>query len=64
MKWHAGLKTYLRVGQSIISGRPCCYLHGTPRGALMAEELNKDEIWEKEQVLSFNSIAKNYVLNG
>jgi glycerol-3-phosphate dehydrogenase len=31
---------------------------------LMAKELNKDESWEKEQVLSFNSIAKNYVLNG
>jgi glycerol-3-phosphate dehydrogenase len=30
---------------------------------LMAEELNKDVHWEKEQVLSFNSIAKNYLLN-
>ena len=30
---------------------------------LMAEELNKDESWEKEQILSFNSIAKNYLLN-
>jgi glycerol-3-phosphate dehydrogenase len=30
---------------------------------LMAGELNKDESWEKEQVLSFNSIAKNYTLN-
>jgi glycerol-3-phosphate dehydrogenase len=31
---------------------------------LMAEELNKDESWEKEQVLSFNSIAKNYLVDG
>jgi glycerol-3-phosphate dehydrogenase len=31
---------------------------------LMAEELIKDETWEKEQVVSFNSIAKNYLLNG
>jgi glycerol-3-phosphate dehydrogenase len=31
---------------------------------LMAKELNKDGSWEKEQVLSFNSIAKNYLLNG
>jgi glycerol-3-phosphate dehydrogenase len=31
---------------------------------LMAKELNQDESWEKEQVLSFNSIAKNYILNG
>ncbi|HEY2649707.1 MAG TPA: glycerol-3-phosphate dehydrogenase/oxidase [Puia sp.] len=30
---------------------------------LMAKELNKDDSWEKEQVLSFNSIAKNYLLN-
>ena len=30
---------------------------------LMAEELNKDQSWEKEQLLSFNSIAKNYILN-
>ena len=31
---------------------------------LMAKELIKDAAWEKEQVLSFNSIAKNYVLSG
>ena len=30
---------------------------------LMARELNKDESWEKEQILSFLEIAKNYVLN-
>ena len=31
---------------------------------LMAEELKKDENWEKEQIVSFNSVAKNYILNG
>jgi glycerol-3-phosphate dehydrogenase len=31
---------------------------------LMAEELNKDEGWEKEQVLSFLQVAKNYILTG
>jgi glycerol-3-phosphate dehydrogenase len=31
---------------------------------LMAKELMEDADWEKEQVLSFNSIAKNYILNG
>jgi glycerol-3-phosphate dehydrogenase len=30
---------------------------------LMAEELNKDERWEKEQILSFLEIAKHYILN-
>jgi glycerol-3-phosphate dehydrogenase len=30
---------------------------------LMAEELNKDGRWEKEQVLSFLQVAKNYLLN-
>ncbi|HEY2350458.1 MAG TPA: glycerol-3-phosphate dehydrogenase/oxidase [Puia sp.] len=31
---------------------------------LMAKELNKDGSWEKEQVVSFLEIAKNYILNG
>ena len=30
---------------------------------LMAGELNKNEDWEKEQVLSFNKVAKNYILS-
>jgi glycerol-3-phosphate dehydrogenase len=30
---------------------------------LMAKELNKNEDWEKEQVLSFLSVAKNYILS-
>ena len=30
---------------------------------LMATELKKDETWEKEQVVSFNSVAKNYLLS-
>jgi glycerol-3-phosphate dehydrogenase len=29
---------------------------------LMAGELNKNEDWEKEQVLSFKSVAENYIL--
>ena len=29
---------------------------------IMAEELNKDEDWEKQQVLSFISVAENYIL--
>jgi glycerol-3-phosphate dehydrogenase len=29
---------------------------------LMANELGKDENWEKEQVVSFLSVAKNYIL--
>ena len=31
---------------------------------IMAEELKKDAIWEKEQVLSFLSVAKNYLVDG
>jgi len=31
---------------------------------LMAGELQKDESWENQQVVSFLQIAKNYVLNG
>jgi hypothetical protein len=31
---------------------------------LMAIELKKDAFWEKEQVLSFNSVAKNYLVDG
>jgi len=31
---------------------------------LMAGELHKDENWEKEQILSFLSIAKNYLVDG
>ncbi|MEI2738877.1 MAG: glycerol-3-phosphate dehydrogenase C-terminal domain-containing protein [Chitinophagaceae bacterium] len=27
---------------------------------LMAEEMNKDEVWIKEQINNFNAIAKNY----
>jgi glycerol-3-phosphate dehydrogenase len=30
---------------------------------LMAEELNRDEDWEKEQIVSFLKVAKNYVLD-
>jgi glycerol-3-phosphate dehydrogenase len=30
---------------------------------LMAVELKKDSDWEKEQVVSFNSVAKNYLIN-
>ncbi|HEY8733025.1 MAG TPA: glycerol-3-phosphate dehydrogenase C-terminal domain-containing protein, partial [Puia sp.] len=30
---------------------------------LMAEELRKDADWEKEQVLSFLQVAKNYLIN-
>ena len=32
--------------------------------ALMATELRRDEQWEKEQVLSFLSVAKNYLVDG
>ena len=28
---------------------------------LMAEEMNKDEFWIKEQINNFNAIAKNYI---
>ena len=28
---------------------------------LMAQEMNKDEHWQKEQIDSFNAIAKNYL---
>jgi glycerol-3-phosphate dehydrogenase len=31
---------------------------------LMAAELKKDASWEKEQLLSFNSVAKNYLVDG
>jgi glycerol-3-phosphate dehydrogenase len=31
---------------------------------IMAKELNKDEDWEKQQVLSFTSIARNYLVDG
>jgi len=30
---------------------------------LMAQEMNKDEYWQKEQLDSFNAIAKNYLPN-
>ncbi|HSZ35025.1 MAG TPA: glycerol-3-phosphate dehydrogenase/oxidase [Puia sp.] len=30
---------------------------------LMAKELNRNEDWEKEQVISFLSVAKNYILS-
>lgn len=29
---------------------------------IMAEEINKDDAWIKEQIQSFNAVAKNYVL--
>ena len=64
MKWHVGLKTYLRAGHGHYFWMPALLWHMAPAVAhLMAEELNKDESWEKEQVLSFISIAKNYLLN-
>ena len=28
---------------------------------IMAKEMNKDAEWEKEQVISFNRIAKSYI---
>ena len=31
---------------------------------LMAGELKKEEDWEKEQVLSFLEVAKNYLVDG
>ncbi len=31
---------------------------------LMAEELGKDADWEKEQIVSFNQVAKNYMVDG
>lgn len=34
-----------------------------PVAKLMAAELRKDEEWEKEQILSFLSVAKNYILS-
>lgn len=30
---------------------------------IMAEEMNKDQIWIEEQVKAFNKVAKNYVIN-
>ena len=30
---------------------------------IMAEEMNKDQIWIDEQVKAFNAVAKNYVIN-
>ncbi len=31
---------------------------------LMARELDKDDLWEREQVLTFNEVAKNYLVDG
>jgi glycerol-3-phosphate dehydrogenase len=31
---------------------------------LMAMELKKDAVWEKEQLVSFGSVAKNYLVDG
>ena len=31
---------------------------------LMAVELNRDADWEKEQIVSFNKVAKNYLVDG
>jgi glycerol-3-phosphate dehydrogenase len=30
---------------------------------IMAQELGKDELWQKEQVKNFNETAKNYLAN-
>ncbi len=31
---------------------------------LMAEELKRDAVWEKEQIVSFLAVAKNYLVDG
>ncbi len=46
---------------------PCSWMPGPPwiwrllLPGFMAIELKKDEDWEKEQVVSFLSVAKNYI---